>query len=323
MPRITEGQFALGGLAALALWLFVGLPLLYSPAEIGTQRPVHVEQANQNNAPEPKGTRNAPFFVEVIPALKSAEERAQETEDRKEKNGADRWLVRWTAALFFATIGLFTATGVLGYFAFRQMRDMKESIGVADRAAKAAEAQGHHITASERAFVFCARIESIWTAQKAAKEGETDKIAKWSFIPIWQNSGKTPPKRARNCINHWLGINGGPLPVDFDYPDYGTAASTMIGPNAHMHGKRLDIPVETLQQMRAGNAHAYIWGWIDYDDIFANTERHRAEFCFEIEVTGNPIYKEGGFAYRMRGLFNGFDGDCYRRPAPYREPHTA
>ena len=54
-------------------------------------------------------------------------------------------------------------------------------------------------------------------------------------------------------------------------------------------------------------------------DNFPDTERHRAEFCFEVQVTGNPIYKEGGFAYRMLAPFNGFEGDCYRKPTPYRE----
>jgi hypothetical protein len=54
---------------------------------------------------EPKGSASAPFFVQAIPAPKPAEERAQEAEDREEKKHADRWLVRWTFALFAATIG--------------------------------------------------------------------------------------------------------------------------------------------------------------------------------------------------------------------------
>jgi hypothetical protein len=33
MPKSTEGAFALGGLALLAAWLLVGLPLLYLPSE--------------------------------------------------------------------------------------------------------------------------------------------------------------------------------------------------------------------------------------------------------------------------------------------------
>lgn len=37
----------------------------------------------------------------------------------------------------------------------------------------------------------------------------------------------------------------------------------------------------------------------------------------QIQVTGNPTYKEGGFAFRAHGPFNGFDDECYRKPKPY------
>jgi predicted LPLAT superfamily acyltransferase len=67
-----------------------------------------------------------------MPSPKSAEERAQEAEEREEKKSADRWLVRWTAALFAATVGLILATGVLGYFGLQQSRDMKASISAAE-----------------------------------------------------------------------------------------------------------------------------------------------------------------------------------------------
>ena len=110
------------------------------------------------------------------------------------------------------------------------------------------------------------------------------------------------------------GTDAGDLPVDFDFPDYGKPSRIVIGPAAVMEANSLRIPIEILQKIRAGEAHAYIWGWVDYNDTFAKTLRHRAEFCLEIEVPGNPIYKEGGFKYRAHGRFNGIDNDCYRRP---------
>jgi len=60
-----------------------------------------------------------------------------------------------------------------------------------------------------------------------------------------------------------------------------------------------------------------MWGWIDYDTVFASdVTRHRSEFCVEIQVIGNPAYKEGGFAFRAHGPFNGFDDECYQKPKP-------
>ena len=35
MPKISEGQFALGGLTGFAIWLFIVLPLLYYPTDEG------------------------------------------------------------------------------------------------------------------------------------------------------------------------------------------------------------------------------------------------------------------------------------------------
>jgi hypothetical protein len=116
-------------------------------------------------------------------------------------------------------------------------------------------------------------------------------------------------------INSLVSIDAGTLPEDFEYPDYGSAGATMIAPNATMEGTSLRIPIGTLIKMREGTAHAYVWGWCDYNSTIPDSPRHRAEFCFKIEVEANPI--QGGFAYRQHGPFNGFDDDCLRTPKPY------
>ena len=175
MPKITEGQYALGGLTALAVWVFVALPFIYSQGEVSAQKTSYTDQPEQHRATEPRGTPAAPFFVEVVPTPKSAGELAQEAEDRDEKKSADRWLVRWTASLFFATIGLIVATASLGYFAFRQMRDMKESIAAAKQAADAALIQANVAASSLRARMvpsFPDRVYSViapWDIKVAVK----------------------------------------------------------------------------------------------------------------------------------------------------------
>jgi hypothetical protein len=135
MPKITEDRFLLSFGIAFAIWIVAVLPFLYGPPPrfAESTRPDHSGSAEPNKGTngEPRGTADAPFFVEVIPSPKSAEERKQETEDREERKSAERGLVNWTAALFAATVGLILATGVLGYFAFRQSRDTKASIDLA------------------------------------------------------------------------------------------------------------------------------------------------------------------------------------------------
>jgi hypothetical protein len=301
---------------------------------------VHSEESTPrgNEATDPKQTQSTdaqtsttkkqesaaqpPIVINVLPPKKTEEETTDERHERKEKAELDRRLVdltgdlAWfTAALFAATFGLLIATAALAYYAFRQSRDMKQSVEIAKQAAVAAhnqvELSREALISTDRAFVFCRNVESFWTADKA-----TEAIISWTFFPVWKNSGRTPTRRARARVNHWVGIDIGPLPANFDFPDYSAASSIMIAPGAEMNGDPLIIPVERLQMIREGKGHAYIWGWFDYDDVFDGTGRHRSEFCIEIKVTGNPIYKEGGFAYALHGPLNGYDQDCYRQPSP-------
>lgn len=224
-------------------------------------------------------------------------------------------------ATFTAMLTVFTA--VLAVVAIVQIYFLTKADNIARIAAEAAKASAIAATdqvslskealiTTERAFVYCERVNSIWTADKI-----TELVVKWTFQPIWKNSGKTPTKRAINKISWWIGVDVGDIPANFDFTDANNPGQTIIGPDATMHGLTIDLDIDTLQKIRSNSAHAYIWGWIDYDDIFANTRRHRTEFCVEIQVTGNPIYKEGGFLYRMHGPFNGFDEDCYCKPKQY------
>lgn len=138
MLKLSEGTVFGGGIFVLAVWLLVGLPLYYGPSDAHSQPRQAAEHAANTYSAEPDGTENAPLFVQIKPSQKSGAERVQEEQEREEKRSADRWLVRWTAALFVATVGLIFATGVLGYFGYRQSQDMKESIGVAQKSADAA-----------------------------------------------------------------------------------------------------------------------------------------------------------------------------------------
>ena len=97
-------------------------------------------RTNQQTTPQP------PIVVNVVPAQKTEAEAAEDRRERHEKAEFDRRLVEltgelawFTAGLFVATVALVIATIGLGYFGFRQVRDMKASIAVAQTAATAAQ----------------------------------------------------------------------------------------------------------------------------------------------------------------------------------------
>jgi hypothetical protein len=213
------------------------------------------------------------------------------------------WLDVLTSILAVSTLGLWLAT----LYSFRrQAVEANRTLRIAQNSADAAKEQvalsRSALESTERAYVFCETIMSDWTAIK-----ETEQVTKWTFTIVWRNTGKTPTRRAISISNKWEGTDGAVFPSDSDYPDYDEPLDMVIGPNSVMHAGAFDIPVETLIAMRAGNTRIYIWGWCDYNDVFDGTPRHLSEFCFEIIVTGNPIYKNGGFKYRRHGPFNGFD----------------
>jgi hypothetical protein len=123
MPNISDGRLALGLAGALAIWLFGVLPFLYGPpprfSETRGPPQGHTEQTGQQSAAKPDGSVSAPIFVKIP---KTAEEGAQEAEDRKEKSATDWWLMIFTGAVALFTFLLVAATIMLYRAGEKQLR---------------------------------------------------------------------------------------------------------------------------------------------------------------------------------------------------------
>ena len=262
MPRITEGTIALGSLFAVAIWCLLGLPIYYGPPNLGEQQRVVGERAAQNTNVKPDGSIAAPFVVQVIPGLKSAEERSQEAEDREEKKSADRWLVRWTFALFAATIGLILATGVLGYFAYRQSRDMKASIEIARKAA------AHEF----RAYLYVKIVAGTVAIDKRI-EFEAQII----------NYGRSPAenvKFAQTVVVRgpgWTWDEGGELPVRGAPCD---VTVHPVEPVSVMIDSEFVLPSAAYKSIELGTSVIYANGIAFYRDVFGVDHETRIAFEF-------------------------------------------
>jgi hypothetical protein len=102
-------RLALVAALALAITLPVAAQQRHKPASPALQPPFpgtakarqppqHEGGATQEAAhPEQRGSEERPVIVKVLPAEKTAEERAQEAADRSDKSSADWWLVRFYA----------------------------------------------------------------------------------------------------------------------------------------------------------------------------------------------------------------------------------
>ena len=119
-----------------------------SPSAREATQPQEQKPAADNKAAQPdqKKAEAPPIIVNVLPTPKTDHEAEDERQERKEKAELDRRLVALTADLAFFTAGLFAATAALvlatialAYYAFKQSRDVKASLRLADKAARAAE----------------------------------------------------------------------------------------------------------------------------------------------------------------------------------------
>jgi hypothetical protein len=164
---------------------------------------------------------------------------------------------------------------------------------------------------SNRAFLFLKKIEWQFIGDKS-----THTITRWKFVPHWTNNGNTPTKYMTNRVNYAAFEN--PIDLGFEFPEVGSleVGHTMIGPRAIMHAAHIDVAAEVLEKVKNEEAHAYIWGWADYNDVFPGTSRHRTEFCFEIMVNGDPRAENCQFFFRQHQQYNGTDDQCLRKPRP-------
>ena len=65
-------------------------------------------------------------------------------------------------------------------------------------------------------------------------------------------------------------------------------------------------------------SEAYIYGAIDYDDIFSDSLRHRTEFCAQVVIRRDPAMPERvDWTFSPSVFHNATDDDCARPAEPW------
>jgi hypothetical protein len=67
-----------------------------------------------------------------------------------------------------------------------------------------------------------------------------------------------------------------------------------------------------------GTTEWYLWGWVEYDDVFTGVIRHRTEFFFQIDRVRLSVSNEFLVGSKPYPRFNAVEADCLR---PI-DPHT-
>jgi hypothetical protein len=223
----------------------------------------------------------------------------QDASNRNQQKDDDS--VKWTDAIqALATVGSFLIA-VLIYLMYDQHRQ------IMDRQAIASVIANENVRAIERAFVFLKDINEYVVHDNVpiapAPQLQQSTPAAFFYEPRWENSGTTATKSMTVRVN-WTVRDSG-LPYDFEYPydrDYRPPETMFLGPKMEMPSLPMTFAPEEIASVGRGIARIYIWGRVDYVDIFGAP--HYTQFCYQLSVEtaiGQP------FGWRHRTYYGTYN----------------
>lgn len=142
----------------------------------------------------------------------------------------------------------------------------------------------------------------------------------------WKNNASTPALNVVIKINQ-TDINGSAA-TEFYLADHASTEPSVksvniIGPG-QTSSTDMTISPLTAMMIMSGHHDHFIWGWIEYDDVFTpETPRRRTEFCVKVKPqVGSEGNRMGHVSYTY---YNAMDEGCYREiqtPRPSRTPKS-
>lgn len=236
------------------------------------------------------------------------------------------WLQAFAAVIQAATaiaVAIFTwslvrTTNKMWAVAERQAADLEQSVEVARQSSVASEKAADAAVRAVELSRFVARTElraylTIGSFDIKNPEGE-DINQVWPIYMNISNQGKTPARNVANNVN--MVVDPKRIEDDFHFQDIGTStergASLTIGPNGGGSSGPHNLTAGSVGAIFRKTMFGYIYGWVEYDDIFEDTPRRRMEFCYQILVEGQGAGLR--FSITAHTSYNNNDGDCRHPP---------
>jgi hypothetical protein len=127
---------------------------------------------------------------------------------------------------------------------------------------------------------------------------------------IWENTGQTPARKVRTFTSFALFDPAAPPSFDYvtEYTDPSEVESQLVlGPKQITINSLGIVSHQEIAAIGQGTVKAFVWGWMEYDDIYGK-KRHRTEAAYWLIVEGgNP---PTGIRANRHSEFNGMDDDC-------------
>jgi len=262
--------------------------------------------AQSKAKPKQRATEQTPA-VEV-PEPRAKEKAAQDAKDREERAALERRLAEVTAelanfavGLFYATIGLGVVTGGLWLLAYLQSRDIKAAVLAAQESSAAARMSAQvaerSLVLTQRATVIVHEPKAIWL-----RDG-SEKLVGCRLFVTWHNVGSTPTRDMVAAVAG-LALDKRP-PLDYVIPKANARhQATTMGPNSIMSSGHINLPMGLIADILQRRKHYLFCGWADYNDVFPNTPRRRAEFCYRLDFEGDLETQHIQAAFHIHGERN-------------------
>jgi len=145
--------------------------------------------------------------------------------------------------------------------------------------------------------------------------GKDSPVAQWLFEFAWKNCGQTPALNVRALLNVDT-FETGQGPEQINFADIGgkrDAEASSLGPGQDFVS-RATVPLDKVVEQWNQRRVLYCWGWVEYDDSFPGSDRHRTEVCCDIRALGDPSKRDAKFEDGFTSRFNGADNDCVHKP---------
>jgi hypothetical protein len=244
-------------------------------------------------------------------------------DDAEKKAEFDRQIAEYTHNLADYTFWLAILTGFLGFIGIIQIAFLIRGDRVTKRSADAARDSANaardainesKLSAQREHRAYVGVVDYI-----SSPHHEGAVLTAWQSQLVFRNDGNTPAKNVQTLIEPY--VSNTQLDHTFEIPN-GIAAFhslTLLNPHSSVESSRVQFSIRDVNLARTGDKFLYLWGWIEYDDVFVGSKRHRTEFCRRVEVvrqTDNPNHHP--FFYVNHMTYNAMDEDCKYQPSRTR-----
>lgn len=158
---------------------------------------------------------------------------------------------------------------ITGYIAWGALSATERQAGIASDA----------LTKLQRAFVVIESFDWRWYEDKNSGYG------RYAVTPVLINAGNT--STVSLSYRFEIVTTEAELPDSFTFPYKRPSFESFIGPQQRLRLNQIDLPENLITDAQSGEVFVYIYGRVEYRDVFEGTPQHVTTFCAQLtNITG-------------------------------------